>query len=112
MIHSIPVILYQKTLTGYDGFNKPIYSTVPVTVNNVLVGQPTSEEVTESNDLFQKRIEFMLGIPKGDTHEWEDTIVEFFGRKYRTFGYVIQGIEANVPTKWHKKIRVERYGEV
>ena len=55
-------------------------------------------------------LEYMLGIPKGDTHNWEDTIVEFWGGRYRTFGMTIQGIEANIPTPWHKKVRVERDG--
>ena len=111
MIHSIPITLYEKTLTGYDPFNQPIYTLTAVTVDNVLVGQPTTEEVTEANALFQKKIEYMLGIPKGDTHDWEDVVVEFFGHKFRSFGYPIEGIEANVPLKWHKKVRVERYGE-
>ena len=62
-----------------------------------------------STNLYGKSIEFWLGIPKGDTNTWEDSVVEFFGKKYRTFGNVVQGIEENVPTPWHKKIRVERY---
>lgn len=52
----------------------------------------------------------MLGIPKGDLHHWEDSTVEFFGQKYKTFGFTIEGIEANIPLAWHKKVRVERYG--
>ena len=51
----------------------------------------------------------MLGIPKGDEHAWEDAEVEFFGRRWRTFGILIRGIEANVPTPWHHKIRVAAY---
>lgn len=102
------VILHERTQTGVDSFNGPTYTTNLVTVTNVLIGQPTTDDVTDSISLFGKRIEYMLGIPKGDAHNWEDSVVEFFGRKYRTFGAVIQGIEANVPTAWHKKVRVER----
>lgn len=111
MIQGISIVLYEKTLSGYDPFNMPIYTEKATTVDNVLVGQPSTEEVTESHDLFQKKIEYMLGIPKGDEHVWEDVVVEFFGHKFRTFGYPIEGIEANIPLKWHKKVRVERYGD-
>lgn len=105
----ITVVLYNKTVTGYDSFNNPIYEESSAEVDNVLVGQPSTDDVLSSTNLYGKQIEYMVGIPKGDTHNWEDSVIEFFEKKYRTFGNVIQGIEANVPTPWHKKIRVERY---
>lgn len=105
----VTVTLYERVLTGHDALNDPVYALTPVEVPNVLVGQPTTDEVTSSIDLYGKRIEFMLGIPKGDTHNWEDTAVIIFGQTYRTVGSTIQGIEANVPTPWHKKVRVCRY---
>lgn len=104
-----PVILHQRVQTGVDEFNDPVYSTTPVTVNNVLVGQPTTEEITDSINLYGKKIEYMLGIPKGDAHDWENAAVEIFGQPFQTFGAIIQGIEANIPTPWHKKVRVCRY---
>lgn len=66
----------------------------PETVHNVLIGEPSSGG-------------FTLAIPKGDEHEWTDRIAEFFGRKYRTVGLPEQGIEANIPGAWHKKVRAE-----
>lgn len=107
-MRGISVILHIKAQTGVDAFNDPVFSTSTEMVENVLVGQPTTEELTDGIALYGKRIEYMLGIPKGDAHDWEDTEVEFFGRKFRTFGATIQGIEENVPTMWHKKVRVER----
>lgn len=104
------VVLYEKTQTGVDEFNNPVYSVTQTTVSNVLVGQPETDDITASIDLYGKQIVYMLGLPKGDTHNWTDTIVEIFGKPYRTFGDVIQGIEENVPTPWHKKVRVERFG--
>lgn len=104
------VLLHVKTISGYDALNNPIFTDSAVTVGNVIIGQPTTDDITTSTDLYGKKIEYMLGIPKGDTHDWEDTTVEFFGHTYRTFGHEIVGIEANVPLSWHKKIRVERYG--
>lgn len=104
------VVLHVRTQTGVDSFNAPIFSETTESVDNVLIGQPTTEEIDSTLSLYGKKIEYMLGIPKGDAHNWEDTIVEFWGQRYRTFGMTIQGIEANIPTPWHKKVRVERDG--
>lgn len=104
-----PVILHVRARTGTDGFNRPIYSETTETVANVLIGQPTTEDISSSIELYGKHTEYMLGIPKGDTHNWEDTTVEFFGRLWRTFGTTIEGIEKNIPTPWHRKVRVCRY---
>lgn len=104
------VTLHIKTPDGVDAFNCPTYEETTVVVENVLIGQPTTDEIDSSQSLYGKKIEYMLGIPKGDTHDWEDTTVEIFGRPFRTFGATIQGIEANVPTPWHKKVRVMRDG--
>ena len=30
--------------------------------------------------------------------------------QYAAFGKVIEGIEANIPTRWHKQVRVQHYG--
>lgn len=103
------VLLHVKTQTGVDALNNPVFSDTVVPVQNVLIGQPTTDDVLSSINLYGKKIEYMLGLPKGDAHDWEDTEVEFFGHKYRTFGFPIEGIEANIPTPWHKKVRVERY---
>lgn len=102
------VVLTVKTQSGVDAFNDPVYTETTETVANVLIGQPTAEEAQSSIDLYGKRCEVMLGIPKGDTHEWENTTVTFWGRTWHTIGPVIMGIEANVPTMWHKKIRAAR----
>lgn len=108
MIAGTTVILHNRTQTGVDSVNNPVYSEESVSVSNVLVGEPSTDDVASSTDLYGKRIAYMLGLPKGDAHNWTDTTVEIFGETFRTFGDVIQGIEANVPTPWHKKVRVER----
>ena len=107
-MRGVTVTLYEKTQTGVDGLNNPVYSAQPVQVKNVLVGEPTTDDITSSISLYGKQLRYMLGLPKGDAHIWTDTEVEIFGERFRTFGDVIQGIEANVPTPWHKKVRVER----
>ena len=82
----------------FDEFNDPVWTYKATDVANVLIGQPTTDEVTSGIDLYGKKAEFMLGIPKGDTHAWEDARVEFFGRSWQTFGMVL-----------HHKVRVARY---
>ena len=111
LLHGMAVQLGVKTKTGEDTFGAPIYNTEYVTVENVLVGEPTSDEITSELALSGKRLQYVLGIPKGDTHDWEDTTVIIFGRKYHTVGAVIRGIEENVPGPWHFKIRVVRYDQ-
>lgn len=104
----ITVKLHARTLSGYDSLNNPVYTTTAVDVENVLVGQPTSEEIRNSVDLDGRRLAYVLGIPKGDAHEWRNCEVEFFGRRFRAYGDVLEGIAANVPTPWNRKVMVER----
>lgn len=106
----ITVILYEKTLIGYDELNNAVYDENPVEVKDVLVGQPSTDDITNSLSLYGKKLDYVLGLPKGDEHDWDDAKVEFFGKSFRSFGDVIEGIEANVPTRWHKQVRVQRYG--
>lgn len=101
------VKLHVKTQIGVDALNAPLYEETVEEVPGVLIGLPSTDDITSTISLYGKRIEYMLGLPKGDGHTWTDTTVEFFGRKYRTFGAVVEGIESNIPTPWHKKVRVE-----
>ena len=109
MLKGIDIILYEKSQTGEDGFHDPIYEETPVTVHNVLVGQPTAEEITTELQLTGRRIAYTLAIPKGDTHNWDNVRVAFFGQTFRTCGGAVQGIEAMIPLRWNKKVQVERY---
>lgn len=109
MIRGITVRLYVKTQTGTDAFNAPVYAEVPVDVPNVLIGEPVADDIVNDLQLYGKRIAYMLAIPKGDAHDWDNVTVEFFGQKWRTYGGVTQGIEALVPLAWNRKVKVERY---
>ena len=109
MIQGMTVTLWNKTQTGIDGFGNPVYTWESKTVDNVLVGQPTAEERINELNLTGRMIAYTLGIPKGNEDDWENQIVEFFGHRFRTFGIPEQGIEANTPLSWHKKVKCERY---
>lgn len=113
-IKGTTVTLYEETIVGYDGFNVPIYEVTPVTVENVLVGEPSTDDIVTSTSLFGKTISYMLGIPKGDEHDWVNKKVEWtdaYGilHTVNTFGFPITGIEANIPQSlpWHMKVRAE-----
>lgn len=108
-IHGTTVILHQRTVVGTNSFNEEVYQDDLVEVDNVLIGEPTTEDVTTSVDLYGKRLAYVLGIPKDDEHDWTDTIVEFWSHKFKTYGDTVQGIEENIPMLWNKKVRVEVY---
>ncbi len=105
---TVQIIL--QTQTGTDTFGNPIYTDVPEDVDDVLVGQPTTDDVNTSVSLYGKRCDFVLGIPKGDTHDWTDARVMIFGDLYQTIGYPMRGIDANIPLRWNKNVKVMRYG--
>lgn len=109
MIQGMTITLWNKTENGVDGFGNPVYTWESKTVDNVLVGQPTAEERINELNLTGRMIAYTLGIPKGNEDDWENQIVEFFGHRFRTFGIPEQGIEANIPLSWHKKVKCERY---
>lgn len=114
MIRGITVTLYETTATGSDPFGAPVVTEQAVEVDDVLVGEPTTDEMLASTQLYGKEIKYMLGIPKGDTHDWKDKKVSWtdaYGETHvcRTYGFPITGIEENIPTKWHKKVRCTDY---
>ena len=110
LIKGITVRLYLKKKVGVDGFKNPIYEESPVDIENVLVSPVSADVVTSDLQMYGKRSVYELCIPKGDAHDWEDKTVEFFGSKWRTFGFPQKWIEENVPLDWNCKVRVERYG--
>lgn len=104
------VQIVQLTQTGTDPFGAAIYSEELVDVADVLVGQPSTEDVTNALQMYGKRIAYTLGIPKGDTHNWTDAEVVIWGGRYRTIGYPITGESENIPLRWGQNVHVERYG--
>lgn len=81
-----------------------------IEVENVLYGEPSTDDVTNTLNLYGKHVSYVLAIPKGDTHDWTDTLVRLpDGGTYRTIGYPIQGIDDLIPLDWNKKVKVERY---
>ena len=115
MIRGVTVTLYERHETGRDAFNAPVYTVTPVQVENVLIGQPSGNgrDLAQEQDLHGRRLTYVLGIPKGDTHNWEEAEVELpppFSGRFRTVGFSTVGIEDMIPLSWNRKVTVEKYG--
>lgn len=112
MIKGITIQLQKLTQTGTDWSNKPIYTEQFVDVSNVLVGEPSTDDVTNTLNLTGKHVAYTLAIPKGDANDWVNKKVVLpapFAGTYMTIGNPTAGIEANIPLSWNKKVKVERY---
>lgn len=110
VIQGITVQLGVKTQIGVDSFRNPVYAYDFIDVDNILIGEPTTEDITNSLNLHGKKIAYTLAIPKDDQNDWTDTKIKFWGREFMTFGIPTQGIEENIPLSWNKKVKVEAYG--
>lgn len=110
LIRGTTVTLYEKTVTGTDSFNAPVYTETPVTVENVLISPVSSEDLTGEEQLKGRKELCELSIPKKNMNHWENSRVEFRGQKWHTVGFVQQLMPENTPLDWDRKVRAERYG--
>lgn len=109
-IKGMKVTLIDKVATGTDPFGHQVYADKEVIIDNVLVAPTAAADVVSQLNLTGKKAVYTLAIPKGDTHEWEDKEVRFFGQRWRVFGIPLEGIDELIPLDWNKKVTVERYG--
>lgn len=91
------------------GTNISLYSGDEIEiVNNVLISNGATTESAEMSESGGKLLTYTLAIPKYDTHNWTNRIIGFYGEKFRTTGFEIQGIEENMPLQWNKQIKVQK----
>ena len=109
LIKGITVTLINKKEVDRDPFDEPIYEEVEIEVDNVLVSPTSSDDIVNQLNIDGKKAVYTLAIPKGDTNNWENAEVRFFGERWRTFGIPTEGIDHLIPLKWNKKVMVERY---
>jgi hypothetical protein len=107
-IKGIDVVLHVRTYSSDDEAGNPVYTTKDKTVSNVLVAPTTADDLIDSSRLEGTKEVYTLGIPKGDTNVWLENTVTFFGKDFHCFAEQ-EGIEANIPLLWNKKVFVERY---
>lgn len=109
MIKGETVILIEKVKTGVDPFGADVFQETETAVNNVIVGTPSTDDATADLNILGKRAAFVLGIPKGDTHNWKDREVVIRGERFKTYGFPLTQTAENVPGKWNTQVKVERY---
>lgn len=109
MIKGETVYLLEQSEESVDPFGRPIYTENAVPVDDVIIGQPSTDDRNADLNIYGKQLLFVLGIPKGDTHNWKDKNVIIRGEKFRTYGFPLVQTEANVPMKWNTQVKVEKY---
>ena len=109
---TVSVILVKKTAGQPDPFGQATYTTEEIQVDGVLVGEPSTNDITNAMTMHGAKLAYTLAIPKGDTNDWTDTIVKLtgpFAGTYHTVGIGTAGIEENIPLRWNRKVHLERY---
>lgn len=111
MIPTESVILHEKTLSGADDFGHETWTETDATIDGVIVGEASTSDVESAIEVYGKKLSYTLGIPKGDTHNWEDANVTIRGKLFHTIGIPLQITHGGMPTwwQWDKKIGVEIY---
>lgn len=112
LIKSEKVILKEKTKIGTDSFGQDVFEVVTVTIEDVVVGTPSTTDIESAIEVYGKRLAYSLGIPKGDTHNWIDAEVVVRGLPCKVVGIPLEYTEGSMPSwwKWNKRVDVEFYG--
>ena len=108
-MRGITVTIHPKEVNDLNSIGEVVFKYGDdIAVENVLVAPSSAEEILEADNLYGKKAVYTLAIPKGDTNDWQDQWVTFFGLDWQTFGIPLEGIDALVPTSWNKKVTVMR----
>lgn len=112
LIKGETVYLHVKTPAGKDAFNRQLCDEEAIPVHNVLIAPLSGSggEILSEIALNTKKARYQLAIPKGDTHNWEDATIEFWGKTWHSVDFSTEGMEHQIPLSWNKKVIVERYG--
>lgn len=110
MIKGETIKLIETTQTGTDAFGMPTYSETEVEVANVIIGNPSTTDIVNDMQLYGKSLLFVLGIPKGDSHNWKDKTVIIRGERFKTYGSPLVQTNENVPGRWNTQVKVAQYG--
>lgn len=103
------ITLHEMIPDGVDDFNNPIMTENVVEVENVLIEPASNDAILSEIQMSGKHVVYYLHIPKGDTHNWTDAVVDFYGQSWKVFGDALIYDEELTPLSWNKKIKVESY---
>lgn len=109
---TVTVKIMKKVAGQPDPFGQPTYTDQEIDVPGVLVGEPSSDDITNALAMHGAKLAYTLAIPKGDANDWKDTTVILsgpFAGTYHTVGLPTAGIDENIPLRWNKKVHLERY---
>ena len=109
LIKGVSITLISTKDGAEDPFGRPAQEEVREVIPNVLISPMSSDDVVNEQNLSGKHAIYQLAILKGDNHNWENAIVEFYGHRWRVIGLPEEGIETLVPLEWNRKVKVERY---
>ena len=105
----IDIQLVVNTVTGTDPFGNPITTEELETIHDCLVGQPSTDDLTSSIELYGKKIDYVVGIPKGDTHDFTNAELIIFDKRFKVIGFPQVGINENIPLRWGQNLKVQAY---
>lgn len=98
-----------NTQTDTDSFGMPVYTESWLTIDNVLVCEPSSSDIENALTEYGARIKYTICLPKGDDNDWHDTEVILPNRGvFHTVGDVIEYTEDNLPLDWNRKVHLEQ----
>jgi hypothetical protein len=111
MLKGETVTLYRRTASGTDALGVVVDTTEPVTVDNVLIAAETGEAVLTDSTMRGTRTVCTLYLPRGDSLDWQNSEVEFWGMRWKTFGAAVYYPSQLVPaaSDWDHTVQVERY---
>lgn len=106
LLRGSTVTLTERTESGTNDFGESVWTETEIPVEGVLIGRPSAEDISAGLELYGKRAAYTLGIPKGDTHNWVDATVQFFGHTFLTFGLPLTAEPDNIPLCWGQIVHV------
>ena len=108
---TVTVTLKSKTQTGTDDFGQPIWTDKDVPVDGCLVGEPSTTDIQNAITNYGAHIAYTISLPKGDANVWKGAKVVLpapWSNTFNVIGDATEGIEANIPLRWNRKVHLER----
>lgn len=113
IVKGLTVVLHEKVEAGADDYGQTTYTENLVAVDNVFIQNVSDDAIVSNIDVAGKHNSFVLHIPIGDNHKWEDSLVDLpapYNITVKTYASGMIFREDLVPLEWNKQIKAEIYG--